>query len=117
MRRCLECNRLTGDHRRGLCRRCYRDISVRDGYNLRPRGLWGKNGFACWGIDEESLLIDLFGKGLSDRDIAVVMNRTLWAVTKKRQRLGLTISQERRSANLRRGHVTCECSSQDTSDL
>lgn len=105
-RRCLECHRLTGvDTRRGLCRRCYRNHDIRDGYFTLPRGPWAKAGFTCRTAEDRIYLTDLFNKGLSDREIASVTSRSVGAVTAERQRLGLRVSKERQVAHLRKQPV------------
>ena len=84
-RRCLECGRAVShtDARRGLCRSCYRKPEVRHGYDTLQRG-----GGPSWSAEERIRLIALFDAGLSDRDIARLINRPCRGLTKQRQRLG-----------------------------
>lgn len=99
-RRCLECGRLVGkDVRRGLCRTCYRDPEVRDGYEPLPRGAWSRRGFAPRDVVAKAVVADLHEAGLSDREIAQQTGRSVAAVTKERQRMGLAVSRERQAAS------------------
>lgn len=102
-RRCLECGRLTGrDHRRGLCRRCYRDPVIRDGYFCTARGVWSINGYVPLVAEDAVMLESLFKAGMSDAEIAEAMGITVSAITKRRQRMGLKVSKARETAHKRR---------------
>jgi hypothetical protein len=85
--RCLECKRLTAEPRRGLCRGCYRDPEVRDCYDSARPGVW----------DARQLqdLIDMVQLGVPDKQIARKLGRTIWAIEKRRQRLGLKGRRDR----------------------
>lgn len=102
-RRCLECGRLTGRyHRRGLCRRCYRDPVIRDGYFCTARGRWGINGYAPLTVEDTISITSLFEAGLSDAEIAEAMGISVSAATKRRQRMGLRVDKAREIAHKRR---------------
>ena len=104
-KRCLECNRLIRlYHRRGLCRRCYRTPSVRERYAPLPRGAWAAQGYGCRTAHDRIRLIDLFDAGMSDKGIAEATDRTVWAVAKERQRLGLAVSVERQALHRRKAN-------------
>jgi hypothetical protein len=90
--RCLHCNGLTGvTVRRGLCQKCY-NTPIRRDYASRPRGLYRYTG---WDHLTVCRLVSLFKDGLSDRQIAKALRRSMQAVRKRRQRLGLRVSAAR----------------------
>lgn len=100
----MHCRRLTGtDHRRGLCRRCYRDPYVQERYPPLPRGSWGAAGFRCRTAALRGELLRLYDGGMSDRQIAAATGRSVAAVTKERQRMGLRVPKEREVAHRRTG--------------
>lgn len=70
-------------------------------YTTLPRGLWATAGFVCRTGHDKIKLIDLFGQGLSDKAIAAATGRSVAAVTKERQRLGLRVPVERQAAHRR----------------
>lgn len=89
---CLHCRKVrspTSMKSRGLCKPCYENTSIRDGYDQVNKKSWF-NGGRIWDIMDKAVLIDLLRSKLTDRQIAKQMNRTERAVGKARRRLGIT---------------------------
>lgn len=107
--RCLECNRVVGgDGRRGLCGRCRRDTVIRDSYDTLPRGCWTEDAKQWDGSPDTLILMELFGNGLSDKQIALQMGRSVGGVCKARQRLGLKVSRARQAKHRKAAWVERE---------
>ena len=104
MKRCLYCNRLVGcDVRRGLCRTCYKDDEIRIGFDPSSRGAW-RSTARHWNIDQDALIINLFEAGMSDKQIAIAMDRSRGSIEKRRQRLGLKVSPKRQATHRKKNH-------------
>ncbi len=88
------------DVRRGLCRPCYRNPDIRDDYPPLARGRW-KEILHVWGAMNDAVLIEMYEMGLSDKQIATQLSRSVASVTKRRQRLGLRVSKRRESDHKR----------------
>ena len=88
---CLHCrkvHKVGAMKSRGLCKICYENEEIRNGYAFRNRGNWAE-GSRVWDVLDKALLVDLLRNKLTDRQIAKQMNRTERAVSKMRRRLGI----------------------------
>lgn len=94
MHRCQHCQRMTNEPRRGLCRQCYRDPAVRARYRRYPAGAW-LPGAESWTEADRSMLRYFFKRGLSDKEIAAKMGRSVGSIVGARHRLGLAVDSKR----------------------